>query len=171
MNGLVYRSYNESRLRGGRSPPSNPCTTPPGSARRSSWTFQESEVEGCEYEDDSYVHRQPFPEPVLEEQDIDRDDHGCHQDYVECGGRVASHFSPRLKFGAPTKRLTGSRIYRRSGEAACYGFINSSQLSLINIARRNRSAKDVYASLSSIFDALPWAASSRQYFNSVEYAL
>jgi len=27
--------------------------------------------------------------------------HGCHQDYVECGGRVASHFSPRLKFGAP----------------------------------------------------------------------
>ena len=61
-----------------------------------SWTFQESEVEGCEYQDDSYVHRQPFPEPVLEEQDIDRDDHGCHQDYVECGGRLASHFSPRL---------------------------------------------------------------------------
>jgi hypothetical protein len=60
-----------------------------------SWTFQESEVEGREYQDDSYVHRQSFPEPVLEEQDIDRDDHGCHQDYVECGGRLVSHFSPR----------------------------------------------------------------------------
>ncbi len=61
-----------------------------------SWTFQESEVEGCEYQDDSYVHHQPFPEPVLEEQDIDRDDYGCHQDYVECADRLASHFSPRL---------------------------------------------------------------------------
>ena len=56
--------------------------------------FQESEVEGCEYQDDSYIHRQPFPEPVLEEQEIDRDDHGCHQDYVECGARLTSLFSP-----------------------------------------------------------------------------
>jgi hypothetical protein len=33
-----------------------------------SWTFQESEVEGCEYQNDSYIHRQPFPEMVSEEQ-------------------------------------------------------------------------------------------------------
>jgi hypothetical protein len=45
-----------------------------------SWTFQESEIEGCEYQDDSYVDREPFPDPILEEQDIDRDDHGYHQD-------------------------------------------------------------------------------------------
>jgi hypothetical protein len=46
-----------------------------------SWTLQESEVEGCEYQDDSYVHRQPFPESVFEEQQIDRGDRSCHQDY------------------------------------------------------------------------------------------
>jgi len=58
--------------------------------------FQESEIEGREYQDDSYVHRQPFPKPVLEEQDIGRDDHGYHEDYVKCGAHLASHFSPRL---------------------------------------------------------------------------
>jgi hypothetical protein len=55
--------------------------------------FQESEVEGCEYQDDPHVHREPFPESILEEQQIDRDDHGCHQDYAKCGGHMASHFS------------------------------------------------------------------------------
>ena len=58
--------------------------------------FQESEVEGCEYQNDSCVHRQAFPEPVHEEQDIDRDDHGCHQNYIECGDHLASNFSPLL---------------------------------------------------------------------------
>jgi hypothetical protein len=45
---------------------------------RRSGTFQESEIEGCEYEDDSHVHRQPFPDSVSKEQQIDHDDHGCH---------------------------------------------------------------------------------------------
>jgi hypothetical protein len=39
---------------------------------RCSETFEESEVEGCEYQDDSWIHRQPWPESVLEEQEIDR---------------------------------------------------------------------------------------------------
>src|SRR5215470_7649256 len=66
-----------------------------------SGTLQESEVEGCEYEDDSYVHRQSFPEPILEEQEIDRNDHSCHQQYVEYGGRLISHISPLHQSGAP----------------------------------------------------------------------
>ena len=80
-----------------------------------SWTFQESEVEGCEYQDDSNVHRQPFPEPVLEEQEIDRDDHGCHQDYVECGGHPASHFSPRLTVRRSSGCLTYSVLSPKVG--------------------------------------------------------
>lgn len=57
--------------------------------------FQESEVESCEHQDDPYIYRQPLPEPVLEEQDIGRDDHGGHQGYVECGGHLSSHFGRR----------------------------------------------------------------------------
>jgi hypothetical protein len=49
--------------------------------------------EGREYQDDSSGHRQPFPEPVLEEEDFDPDNHGSHQDDVECGGHLDSHFS------------------------------------------------------------------------------
>src|ERR1035441_7103840 len=75
-----------------------------------SWTFQESEVEGCEYQDDTYVHCQPFPGPALEEQEIDRDDHDCHQDYVECRGRLASHFNP-----LSIVRRWGSRSRERAG--------------------------------------------------------
>jgi hypothetical protein len=56
-----------------------------------SGTFQESEVKGREYQDDPNVHREPSPESVLEEQQIDRGDHGCHQDYVKYGGRLTSH--------------------------------------------------------------------------------
>src|SRR5262245_61759414 len=65
-----------------------------------SWVFEESEVECCEHEDDSYVHREPFPEPVSEEQNIDRDDHGRHQGYVKRNGRLASHLNSLLKVGA-----------------------------------------------------------------------
>jgi hypothetical protein len=38
--------------------------------RRSSWTLDESEVESCEYQGNSYIDYQPFPEPVSEEQEI-----------------------------------------------------------------------------------------------------
>jgi hypothetical protein len=53
--------------------------------------FQEPEVEGDKYQDDSYVRRQPLPEPVFEEQQIDRDDHDYHQYHKECGGHPTSH--------------------------------------------------------------------------------
>jgi hypothetical protein len=42
--------------------------------------FQESEVEGREYQDDSDIHRQSFPELISEEQDIDGDDRRYQQD-------------------------------------------------------------------------------------------
>jgi hypothetical protein len=53
--------------------------------------FQEPEVEGDKYQDDSYVRRQPLPESAFEEQQIDRDDHGYHQYHEECGGHLTSH--------------------------------------------------------------------------------
>jgi hypothetical protein len=31
---------------------------------------EESEIEGCEHEDNANIHYQPFPEPVSEEQEI-----------------------------------------------------------------------------------------------------
>ena len=33
-----------------------------------SWILQKSQVERSEHQDDSYIHHQPFPEPVPEEQ-------------------------------------------------------------------------------------------------------
>jgi hypothetical protein len=60
-----------------------------------SWTFQKSEVKGGEYQHDSYIHRQPFPELVPEEQEIYTDDNGWQQQYVKYGGRLRLHFSSR----------------------------------------------------------------------------
>ena len=57
-----------------------------------SWTFQESEVDGRQYQNDPYVYRQPLPESVPEEQDIYNDDDGCQQQYVKYGSRLSSHF-------------------------------------------------------------------------------
>ena len=39
----------------------------------------ESEIESCEHQDNSYVHDQPFPKLPLEEEEIDADDDGYHQ--------------------------------------------------------------------------------------------
>jgi hypothetical protein len=64
--------------------------------------IQVSELEGSEYQDDTYVHRQPCPEPVLEEQDIDRDDHGYYQGYVKCGCHLALHFIRRSTVRRPS---------------------------------------------------------------------
>lgn len=63
---------------------------PPGSG-----TFQKSEVEGYEHEDDPHVDRQTLPEAVPEEQDIDHDDQDYHRAQVQCGDRPPSHFSLR----------------------------------------------------------------------------
>ena len=65
---------------------------------KSSWTFQKSEVEGSEYQDDSYIHHQPFPGVVLEKQEIYTDYNGYQKQYVKHDSRLASHFNPHLNF-------------------------------------------------------------------------
>src|SRR5262249_61983117 len=60
----------------------------------------ESEVEGDENQHNSHVHREPSPEPISEEQHIDRNDHGRHQQYVESAGHLDSHIHlPSLDAG------------------------------------------------------------------------
>ncbi|HTV64602.1 MAG TPA: hypothetical protein VMD98_03305 [Bryocella sp.] len=44
---------------------------------------EESHVEGAEYQDDTNIHCQPFPESVFEEHDIDNDYDGSHRRHVE----------------------------------------------------------------------------------------
>jgi hypothetical protein len=82
-----------------------------------SWTFQESKVKRGEYQNDSYIYHQPFPELVFEEQEIYSDDNGCPQQYVKYGSRLDSHFSPRSK---------SSAIWTHNSEAAlelrCRGY-------------------------------------------------
>jgi hypothetical protein len=63
---------------------------------KSSGTFQKSEVEGCEYQDDSYIHRQPFPEVVLEEQKIYNDHNGYQEQHVKA-------WSPGFPFQPPVQ--------------------------------------------------------------------
>ena len=58
-------------------------------------TPQESPVARCEHQDDSYVHCQPFPEAVSEEQEIDGDNDGYHQRHVKCSSCPCSHVIPR----------------------------------------------------------------------------
>jgi len=68
--------------------------------------LQESQVESREYEDDSYIHCQPFPEPVSEEQEIDGDDDGDHQRDIKCDSGPCSHLILRSRrersAGSPT---------------------------------------------------------------------
>jgi hypothetical protein len=68
--------------------------------------LQKSEVEGCEYQDDSHIHRQPFPEVVLEEQKIYSDHNGYQEQYVKPDSRLASHFSPLFKYTIFTDLIT-----------------------------------------------------------------
>jgi hypothetical protein len=44
---------------------------------------EESQVESGEDQDNTNVDRQPFPESVSEEQDIDTDDDGCHRHHAK----------------------------------------------------------------------------------------
>ena len=69
--------------------------SPPGS-----WTFQKSEVEGCEYQDDSYIHRQPLPEVLPEEQEIYSDHNDYQEQYIKYDSHPATHFRPRFKYSA-----------------------------------------------------------------------
>jgi hypothetical protein len=41
--------------------------------------FKNLKLEGCEYQDDSCIHRQPFPEVVLEKQEIYSDHNGYQE--------------------------------------------------------------------------------------------
>ena len=59
--------------------------------------LQESQVESREYQDDSYIHCQPFPEPVSEEHEIDGDDDGDHQRDEECESCACSHLILRFR--------------------------------------------------------------------------
>jgi hypothetical protein len=58
-----------------------------------SWTPQESQVERQEHQNDSKVHRQPFPESVSEEHQVYTDYDSCHRHYVKHGGYRSAHFS------------------------------------------------------------------------------
>jgi hypothetical protein len=55
---------------------------------------QESQVERCEHQDDSNIHRQPFPESVSEEPEIYADYNGCHRHHVKHDSCLSAHFSP-----------------------------------------------------------------------------
>jgi hypothetical protein len=94
---------------------------PDGKREWASGTLQESEVEGCEYKDDSYVDGQPFPEPILEEQEIHRDDNGCHQHHVKYVSRLVPHFNPRFNTGASAQvvRALRSWSYVQNMQDAC----------------------------------------------------
>jgi hypothetical protein len=72
--------------------------------------FQKSEVEGYKYQDDSYIHSQPFPEMVLEEQEIYSDHNGYQQQYIKHGSRLASHSVPRSNISRANKRSWQRRI-------------------------------------------------------------
>jgi hypothetical protein len=63
----------------------------------SSSTLEESQVEGCEYQDNSYIHYQLFPEPVSEEQEIYTEYDGSQQQYVKHDSCRSFHFSPQIK--------------------------------------------------------------------------
>ncbi len=47
--------------------------------RARSWMFQESQGERREYEANSYIHHQPFPEQVSEEKNVHGDYDGYQQ--------------------------------------------------------------------------------------------
>jgi hypothetical protein len=59
---------------------------------RQSWAFEESQVEGREYQNDANIHHQPFPESVSEEHDIRPDDNGYHRGDVKHGSQLSRHF-------------------------------------------------------------------------------
>ena len=59
---------------------------------RVSWTFEESEVESYEHQDNANIHCQPFPESVSEERDIYTDYDGCHRHHAKHGSYLSAHF-------------------------------------------------------------------------------
>ncbi len=84
--------------------------------------LQKSQVERCEYQDDSYIHQQPFPEPVPEEQEIHTDHDGCQQHYIKYDRCLSRHFSHQSKLKAicrsflPPPEENYFRPFRGDGE-------------------------------------------------------
>ena len=62
-------------------------------------TFQKPEVEGYEYQDNSYIHGQPLPKMVLEEQEIYSDHSRYQQQHIKHG----SHSVPSSNIGRADK--------------------------------------------------------------------
>lgn len=59
-------------------------------------TSGESQVESGEYQDNSDIHHQPFPDPVSEEQKIYSDDDGYQQHHVKHDICLSYHLSPQV---------------------------------------------------------------------------
>jgi hypothetical protein len=53
----------------------------------------ESEVESCEHQNDANINRQPFPEPISEEHEIDTDYGGCHRYHIKHDSYLSAHSS------------------------------------------------------------------------------
>jgi hypothetical protein len=47
-----------------------------------SWMPEESQVESSKHQDNANIHRQPFPESVSQEHEIDTDDDGYHRHHA-----------------------------------------------------------------------------------------
>jgi hypothetical protein len=55
-------------------------------------TFEESQVESPEHQDNANIHQQPFPESVSEEREIYADYNGYHRRHVKHDSRLSAHF-------------------------------------------------------------------------------
>lgn len=87
-------------------------------AVRSSWTLQESQVESSEYQDNSYIHYQPFPEPVSEKQEIYTDYDGYHQQSVKHASCLSFHFESPVSEYKPFRNACGSHAAGPDGKAS-----------------------------------------------------
>jgi hypothetical protein len=63
-----------------------------GNATRDLRMLQKSQIEGREQQDDADVRHQPFPEAVLEEQQIHTNDNDYQRRHVKHDGRSSCHF-------------------------------------------------------------------------------
>jgi hypothetical protein len=59
--------------------------------------LNESQVESREYQDNSYIYDQPFPQPVSEKKEIYTEDDGHQQQYVNHHNDRSFHSHPQVK--------------------------------------------------------------------------
>jgi len=53
--------------------------------------LHEPQIERCKHQDNADVYRQPSPDAILEEQDVDADHNGYQREYVKHDGWRRSH--------------------------------------------------------------------------------